>query len=153
MCFLLTNWNLPFLMYPSSSPALPPLHGRPALKSPLHEVPASCQPPPPPPAVVCGPECQKSVKFYLPTEVPSWQNPHSAARDRRICSALLRHCSAVPSGGSTVALASPRRPHLVAGTLILTQTLLLYFRHVADSSISCVYSFPVRSLLYKFICQ
>ena len=72
--------------------ALLPLHGRPALAP----APVSRQPPPPLSAVVWGPVHQKSMKFHLPQEVPSRRKPHSAAPERRIC-------SAVPSGGSTVA--------------------------------------------------
>ena len=64
--------------------SLPPLRGRPALKPPPDAVPVAR----PPPAVVHGPAHWKTVTFHLPPEVPTCQNPHRAARGRRICSAI-----------------------------------------------------------------
>ena len=70
------------------SSVLLPLPGRPALKPLPDAVLVVCPPQPPPPAVVFAPARWKTVSFHLPPEVPTCQNPHRAARGRRICSAI-----------------------------------------------------------------
>ena len=70
---------------------------------------------------------KKAVSFHLPLEVPSCRNPHHATCERRLC-------SAVPSGGSTVA--DPQQPILGSGPVFFYKTTTAWWY---QDSILCIF--------------